>query len=95
MVDLWDLEVRVILSFLYLHLIRGAHSTIFYSCCCQAHNTRRLDPVEHLFDTIRVIGGAKGLAILVVILAVFYYFVVYMISRRHQITANLKQQKVK
>jgi hypothetical protein len=89
MVDLWDLEVRRI-PYSFLNLIL---TSVFSSF--QAHNTRRLDPVEHLFDTIRVLGGAKGLAVLVVILAIFYYFVVYMITRRHQITAGLKQQKVK
>ena len=51
--------------------------------------------IEHLWDTLDRLGGWKGLAALTIFLGLFYAFVMYMIQRRHKITADIKRAKRK
>lgn len=54
---------------------------------------RRLSLLEHFFDTIRVLGGWKGICIIAVTLLVFYLFVLYTVSKRHKTIAELKRRR--
>ena len=55
---------------------------------------RKFNAWEHLVDTYETLGAWKGMLGLTVVMAIFYAFVIYMISRRHKNIEEIKKAQM-